>query len=62
MLRGDEPVLILLGLGLGYAAELLLGNHTALKKLIIVEKEIACLKAAMGCRNFQICSGIRARY
>ncbi len=52
MLRGDEPVLILLGLGLGYAAELLLGNHTALKKLIIVEKEIACLKAAMGCRNF----------
>ena len=42
---------VLLGFGLGYAAEELLRNRPGIIKMIVIEKDFACLKSAMQARN-----------
>ena len=51
VLGGNTRLAVLLGFGLGYTAEGLLRNSPHLFKAIVVEKDAACLKAAMSCRD-----------
>ena len=50
-MRAPARFFILLGMGLGYAAEALLRDKSMAIKLIIIERDLNCLKSAMQCHD-----------